>query len=144
MKKTPLAPSPASDSPVMRYVLIVALIVLLGFAILYIVNIQKASKETFDNSSAGSGSFQVVYIYSNSCGYCTKFTPTFNSYATTAPANVTVNSYERSMPAAAQYMTYVSAFPTVLVLDKNGKLINSQTGNVSLSDLQSFVSSSIQ
>jgi hypothetical protein len=47
------------------------------------------------------------------------------------------------MPSAEPYMGYVSAFPTVLVLDAHGKLINSKMGNMSLEELQGFVSSTI-
>jgi hypothetical protein len=156
MKKKVVSNTIASfttSSNMMRYAMVVALVVLAGFAIMYIYNIQRASKEAFDNNVSASGAsasssgsnkmYQVVYIYSNSCGYCTQFTPTFNSFAKQhmADANLQVLSYEKSMPDAAPYMGYVSAFPTVLVLSK-GNLLNSQTGNASLSALQAFVSSS--
>lgn len=134
MPQMPSMPSMQSNA-IMRYVLIAALVVLLGFAIMYIVNIQKASKEAFNNN------FQVVYIYSDSCGYCTKFTPTFNTYAQSAPTGVQISAFEKTMPGAGPYMSYVSAFPTVLVLN-NGKLVNSKSGNMSLADLSSYVSAS--
>ncbi len=134
----------ATSSNLMRYAMVFALIVLAGFAIMYIYNIQRASKEAFDNNdSATQKTYQVVYIYSNSCGYCTQFTPTFNSFAKQhlSDTNLQILSFEKSMPDAAPYMGYVSAFPTVLVLSK-GKLLDSKTGNSSLSALQAFVTSS--
>ena len=141
MPSMPSMPSmPFPDTAIMRYVLIVALAVLLGFAVMYIINIQKAAKETFEDVQA---KYKVVYIYSTSCGYCTKFTPTFNAFAQTMQANksVQVLSYEKSMPEASPYLGYVTAFPTVLVMN-GASLVNSQTGNVSLSALQSFVTTS--
>ena len=132
-----IVPAAVSDSPIMRYVLIVALVVLLGFAIVYIVNIQKAAKETFE----GGNNYSVVYIFSDSCGYCTKFTPTFAAFKQGAPSNLTVVSYEKSMPAAVPFMSYVSAFPTVLIMN-NGTMVDSKSGNMDLVTLQSFVASS--
>ena len=129
------------DSGIMRYVLIVALAVLLGFAVMYIINIQKAAKETFEEAGGAGGSkYKVVYIYSTSCGYCTQFTPTFNAFAQTMQGSkaVQVLSYEKSMPEASPYLGYVSAFPTVLIMN-GSSLVNSQTGNVSLAALKSFV-----
>jgi thioredoxin-related protein len=141
MKKSPVPVEKITiDNSFMRYILIAALVVLLGFSVLYIFNIQKTTKEAFENV----GKYQVVYIYSNTCGHCTRFTPTFNTYATSVTAdNVTTASFEKSMPSAEPYMGYVSAFPTVLVLDAQGKLINSKMGNMSLAELQGFVSSTI-
>ena len=131
----------AQSSNLMKYALVVALLVIAGFAVMYIYNIQRASKEAFSDT-ANAKTFQVVYIYSNSCGYCTQFTPTFNSFAKQhmANANLQILSFEKSMPDAAPYLGYVSAFPTVLIMSK-GNLLNSQTGNASLSTLQAFVSS---
>ena len=144
MKKAPRSLSMNSlqlpqSSNLMKYALVVVLLVIAGFAIMYIYNIQRASKEAFSDDSK---TFQVVYIYSNSCGYCTQFTPTFNNFAKQhlADANLQILSFEKSMPDAAPYLGYVSAFPTVLIMSK-GNLLNSQTGNASLSALQTFVSS---
>ena len=131
------------ESPMMKYIMIGILVILLAFALAYVFNIQKmvADSESFSNSDTPS--FQVVYIYSDSCGYCTKFTPTFNQFAAVQQSNtkLRVLSYERSDPEAAQYMKNVNAFPTVLVLDNVGNLVTSQTGNMSFAALQAFVTS---
>ena len=129
------------ESAMLRYVLIVALAVLLGFAFMYIINIQKAAKETFEEGS--SQPYKVVYIYSTSCGHCTQFTPTFNAFSQAMQGSKTVQvlSYEKSMPEASPYLGFVSAFPTVLIMN-GSSLVNSHTGNVSLSALKSFVSTS--
>lgn len=139
--KTPAAAA-ASASPIMKYVLVAALAALLGFSIFYMINVQKAAKETFEEAE-GSNVYQVVYIYSNSCGHCNQFTPTYNTFSQIESNNakLQITSFEKSMPAAVPFMGYVSAFPTILIMN-NGKLVNSKTGNMPLSSLQEFVSSS--
>lgn len=137
----------------MRYVLIVALVALLGFSIIYIYNVQKASKEAFVNQENGGSVYQVVYIYSNSCGYCTKFTPIFNEFASTAQSDTNLNiaMYEQSMAQAQQYLDYVvgpkcqtetvtqCGFPTVLIMNQKNELITKSVGSISLDNLKLFV-----
>lgn len=139
-----------TDNVMVKYILVAALAALLGFSIFYMYNVHMAGKEAFSDGADGSegnssaAAFRVVYIYSNSCGHCTQFTPTFNTFAQMESTNpkIQVVSFEKSMPAAEPYMSYVSAFPTILIFSKDNKLVNSKTGNLPLSTLQEFVSSS--
>ena len=111
-----------SDSPVMKFVMIALLVILLAFAIVYIYNIQKFEKENFDNDGK---KFQVVYVFSNSCGHCTRFSPTFDLFTKQFgdDSRFGVQKFEVSTPGAQPYKKDVDAFPTVLVYDAQGQKV---------------------
>ena len=133
--------SMSDKSNVFKYMMIGALVLLLFFSAAYIYNIQSAitSKELFSNSDP---QYTVVYIYSTSCGYCTKFAPVFQAYTKSiSGTNISTVSYEKSVPEAASYMPYVTAFPTILIFDANNKMIGSNTGSLTIDALTTFVTS---
>jgi thiol-disulfide isomerase/thioredoxin len=129
--------SHATSNPMLKYVMIGLLAVLLIFAAIYIINVQKQA-EHFDG-----GVYKVVYIYSNSCGHCKSFSPTFSAYAASQVSNtkLKVLSYEKDDAHAKEYLATVTAFPTVLIVDPSGTVVKTQTGNVSIEVLKTFVNS---
>jgi thiol-disulfide isomerase/thioredoxin len=138
--KTAKAPTPSVTDKIMKYVMISALVLLLVFAIMYVYNIQKAAKETFENTPGG---FKVIYMYMESCGYCKQFAPIWDEYSKeNKPANiVAVEKHSKVDPAAAEYLPHVTAFPTILIMDAaTGGLVAKQTGSVDIQGLRRFVS----
>jgi len=123
-----------------RPAMIALLVLLLSFAISYALSLSHASKEMFQSSET----FNVVYIYSNSCGYCTRFSPVYDQFMQTSIPNVNSMKFEKAEPGASQYMPYISAFPTILIFD-GGKsnLVASKTGAMTLDQLNEFVKSSL-
>ena len=115
------------------------MILVLSITTAFIFKIGVKQREHFNSSN----SFTVVYVYSDSCGYCTKFKPVYEAYTKQQEANpisqISVKSYEKSAPGAEDYMSYVSAFPTILIFDSNKSMISSKTGYMSLGDLSEYV-----
>jgi len=129
-----------------KYLLIFALVILLGFTLVYIYNIQRmTSLEKFattieEEHSNGGSMMQVMYMYSENCPYCQDFSPVFEEYKRSANLpNVAFKAIEKSDPFAAKYMSQITGFPTVLVVDQAGSVIGSQVGSTSIEDLRSFV-----
>jgi len=146
-----------------KYILIFALVVLVGFTLLYIFNIQKARGQerfidqeqyapklmgTFPSmqqtplTSSKSGKRTVVYLYSKNCPYCQDFSPVFEEYSKSSAARSTgaqFASYEKSDPSAMMYMSAISGFPTVLVVDQNKQIVGTQVGSTGFSELKAFV-----
>lgn len=98
-----------------KIILICVLLILIGFAVVYIFNITKLSKamEKYQN---GAASYQVVYVYSSQCPHCTQFAPTFDQLANAQQSqdNVQFLKYEYRDADAQKHMKYVDGFPTVL------------------------------
>jgi thiol-disulfide isomerase/thioredoxin len=131
---------------IMRYILIIALIVLFGYTLYYIFTINKVSRETFLESEELNGKINVIYIYSDSCRYCTLFTPIFDSFAAQIQPNprVSVSKFEKSNPEVKQLVaTAVTAFPTVVITDDKGKIINTSVGSSSLESLNNLVQNTL-
>lgn len=121
-------PAKAGPGPVMRYVLIAAIVALLGFTGFYMYSIIKSTTEKYENKP----SFKVVFIYSNNCMYCTKFKPTFANTMTQLGLpnkDVEVLQLESSDPKASEYSKHSEGVPYVLVF-KNGEFSDKQVGNV--------------
>lgn len=79
----------------------------------------------------------VVFCYADWCGFCRKTKPVFQSLADKYSSKVnfaTVNysknisSEEKSLSEKVSAMFKVSAFPTFLVFDKNGKHVDTIQG----------------
>lgn len=134
----------AMSNKSVKYVLIVALVVLVGFSLMYIYNIQNATKRL--EAFHGSGSSEaptVLYLYSNSCPHCKSFEPTFNAVKGDNNMNAHFSSMEKGEVAANKYMNNVSGFPTVLVIDSKDAVVDKLVGNVDEAKLRSFVESAI-
>ena len=129
------------ENHTMKYVLIGVLIVLLGFAIAYIYNIQHANSEKFESK------YNVVYLYSETCPYCVKFTPVFDEWALQNVDSINVQSTKFSK-ASAEGSVYIqkyqiSGFPTVIIEKPNGSLADKQIGYVDLNAFTQFVKSAM-
>ena len=94
MKMKKMAFKKKNMDKIINYVFIFALIALLVYTVFYIFNVMRATKETFveieeeieqevERFESANPKFKVVYVYSSGCGYCTKFTPVFDSFVTT-------------------------------------------------------------
>lgn len=120
--------------------LILALILLLGFSIVYIVNVHKMSSQLAEKYT-DNPSYKVVYIYSNSCPYCHDFMPVYDKYAADNAGNssLTVTKFEKSEPGAQQFLSQISGYPTVLIVDGSGNVIQSHVGKTTYEELASFV-----
>jgi len=97
-----------------KIILVCVLLILIGFAVVYIFNITKLSKamEKYQN---GAASYQVVYVYSSQCPHCTQFAPTFDQLSNSQQSdNVQFLKYEYRDADAQKHMKYVDGFPTVL------------------------------
>ena len=114
-------------------ILIIALAALVFFVVYYIINIMKTT-EKFSTA-------KIVYVYSNSCGFCRTFTPTvdmFTEHARKSHPNIEVSKMEASAIAAnaelsAKYT--VDAYPTILMFDESGKKVKQIVGKRDLDTL---------
>jgi len=128
MKKTILAKAQGNkNSPVMRYMLIAALVILLGFSIAYVYGIQRSTKEKFDNSPV----FSVTYIFSPTCPHCIKFSPVFDKWTEANSSSFDVNRYDRASEQGKVFVQQygISAYPTTLITKADGTLVKSQAGS---------------
>lgn len=131
---------PGIGGMVVKYVLVSIMVALLVFAIVYIVRVSQG-KEKFTEQSTK----RVVYIYSDQCGHCTRFTKnTWNEFesrvAPTIP-NTEIFKYEKSSVEAQPYLKFVSGYPTVLMFEGVNPQPHTQVGNTDLDTLVKFVNS---
>ncbi len=120
------------ESPTMRYVMMIAIAMLLAFTVYYVYTIVKTNADTEKYVNSSSKTYKVVFIFSNNCGYCTLFKPTFATALATLGipnTNVDVVQLESSDPAAAEYNNQSSGVPFVLIY-KDGVIVDKKTGNV--------------
>jgi thiol-disulfide isomerase/thioredoxin len=128
-KKMQIASTRSSKNTVdtmINYILVISLVLLLAYAFIYIVKITQASKEAFDNNGS-IPSFKVLYVYSNACGYCRAFHPTYEKFSSMIAEeypNIELTKKEISEidPVEATKLD-ISAFPTIVVFDSANKEI---------------------
>lgn len=121
------------SSPYMRYVLIFTLVVLLGFAMLYVYNIQKTVQEKFD------GQYQITYVYKEGCFFCNKFNPVWDQWVA---ANSSTHKGKKIEQANATNFTSkygINGFPTVVIEDANGNFVDKKVGYTDYNSFQAFV-----
>lgn len=132
MKKSFKPSKPSSSSSFLRYAMLAALVVLLAFSFVYVYNISKSMYETekFVNSEESSVKYSVIFIYSNSCGYCTKFKPVFESTMLKLGypnGKVSLKKYESSDPLASRFASMMQGVPFT-VITKNDTVLVSKSG----------------
>jgi thiol-disulfide isomerase/thioredoxin len=122
---------------ILNYVMVLILLALIVYTIMYIYNIHKHTTETFsqidDSNKMKDGKLHVIYIYSDSCGFCKKFTPEFNNFneqvKSSSLQNIgSVSKYSIEDPSVDMYKSSIQAFPTVLIVDNKGKIKESFIG----------------
>jgi len=125
---------PQSTSPMIRYVLIFALVILLGFAIMYVYNIQKSVKEKFEEAK-----YTVTYIYRDGCPWCDKFNPVWDSWANanSGKYNVRKLSTDEAQDKIAAYN--ITGYPTVIIEAQGKGLVSKKVGYCDYSNLDAFV-----
>ncbi|MGG4451535.1 thioredoxin family protein [Brevibacillus porteri] len=82
---------------------------------------------------------RVVYVYSDSCGYCTEFGPTFERVVKTYPPEMIqrLDIHKQTELDEASRLG-AEATPTVFVVEK-GKVVNKLEGAVPENTLRSFL-----
>lgn len=126
--KTPKISNDDGISKLLNYILIIILLLLIVYIGVYIHSAVKSTKEAFtDNQSSSSSKYHVIYIYSDSCGFCTKFTPEFMKFQEILKQNpdkfntiVSATKYTYDDPSVSIYSSVIKAFPAVLVVDEKG------------------------
>lgn len=122
---------------ILNYVMVLILLALIVYTIMYIYNIHKHTTETFsqidESNKMKDGKLHVIYIYSDSCGFCKKFTPEFNNFneqvKSSSLQNIgSVSKYSIDDPSVDMYKSSIQAFPTVLIVDNKGKIKESFIG----------------
>lgn len=120
------------SSPYMRYILILTLVVLLGFAMVYVYNIQKAVHEKFD------GQYQITYVYKEGCFFCNKFNPVWEQWVA---ANTSAKATKIEQANATNFISKygIIGYPTVIIEDSNGNFVERKIGYTDYRSFQAFV-----
>lgn len=100
------------------------------------------------NNVSNKGSCLVVY-HMNGCGACMHFKSTWNKYVTDHENQCAI-AVERSEDVSKhkmgleRHMKNVAAFPTIMMVDRNGKIIGNKVGAIDENTLDEFVKSSMR
>jgi hypothetical protein len=145
--KSPTVGAPANSA--IKWMLVFALVVLLVFAIMYVVNLHKlVSKEPFviaeEEALMPGLRPRIVYVYMQGCGYCTEFSPIYNAVRTQYMNNpqsriVIEEAIEQRSERAAPFLNSLTAFPTVFAIDRNGIIVDTMIGKRSQQELIAFI-----
>lgn len=153
MKSAPkviLPKKPVADS-FMKYLLVGALVILVGFTVVYIYNIHQMSMklEKFTDVSV-KPNLKILYVYSPTCGHCKAFNGTFEEASKRLNVDNDITSKfsldigkQQISDIPERYSAEVSVVPTVLIL-KNGDVVNKLSGNRSVDDVVTEVKASLK
>lgn len=143
-----------APNKLINYILLVSLIALLLYSIFYVFRVTKSSKEEFKSLEVDFNKrpckYTIVYIYSNSCSFCTSFTPTFDKFASlvgnySSYCDITILKKEVSDLDSKEKNKYnITAFPTIVIMDSDGKIINTIIGKRDLESLKNEVMGSLK
>jgi len=85
----------------------------------------------------------------NGCGACMHFKSTWNKYVTDHKNQCAI-AVERSEDVSKhkmgleQHMKKVAAFPTIMMVDRNGEILGNKVGAIDENTLDEFVKSSMR
>lgn len=113
-----------------KYIIILFIASLLFYAVFVSYNyytLHAGNVEKFNDQTP-----QVALFYATWCGHCTKYKKSgvFDQASKNAPSNVKFNQYDydKNTELAGKYD--VQAFPTIVLIDSNGKLIKTFDGDI--------------
>lgn len=140
MKKIPKISQ--QKSPMMRYILIITLVILLGFAILYVYHIQKEVSEKFEEKS-DKGKYIVTYVYKEGCFYCKKFKPVWDEWKSTNATRFVANEFEQGTQQGQAFVRKynITGFPTMIVENSSGNIVDTKVGYCDIRTFTAFVDS---
>lgn len=150
MKSSSLPKPKFAPNKWMNWVLIIALVALLTFTIVYVINIHKMAKrmENFIEEGTSSANYKLVYVYSKTCPHCIEFSPIFDDFTRqlanhqTLSSKLAVEKVERADTSAAKYLRMVEGFPTVMLL-KGDELKEMLVGKTDLPTMKAFVEKNV-
>lgn len=87
---------------------------------------------------------QLVYLHMNGCGWCVRFTPTWEAFVSAhgrelAALGVETLSFEASSEGARAYRKHARAFPTVLLVAEGGEEVHKFEGDRTDAGLTAFL-----
>lgn len=140
--KKPKMMAPSKTEPHIKVVMIILLIFILGFTIYYVYDINKSitTQESFLDSSSPvtqeemQPKYKIILVYSNSCGYCSRFMPIFNE-VTQSMNNIVVEKHLTGSPGSQQYMQHIQGVPFTII-EKNNVIISKKAGFMSNDELK--------
>ena len=104
--------------PAIGQFLIAIVVIRVIFLLLSIViysNQSSSYLENFENPTS------LVYFHMNGCGYCKKFNPVWDKFASSYKGNLKIEKFEREEAGEDMLKKYdVQGFPTILLLDGKG------------------------
>lgn len=148
IKKPKVLPKNIKNEPHIKVIMILLLVFILGFTIYYVYDINKSisTQESFidtdvKTSDEFSPKYKVVLIYSNSCGYCSRFMPIFNE-VTSSMINIKVEKHVTGSPESQKYMKHVQGVPFT-VIEKNDAIISKKAGFMNAQEFKSWLTTFI-
>jgi cytochrome oxidase Cu insertion factor (SCO1/SenC/PrrC family) len=118
---------PSNKFSVMTWVLIIAVVALVGFTIMYIYQLSYKPKEQYTD---GKKQAILTYIYSNTCPYCVKFNPVWQKVTESVVSDkylVKFQKVENTSPSAEPFLKYMDGIPMVHI-EVDGKYVGHMTG----------------
>ena len=64
---------------------------------------------------------KMIYFYMDGCGHCVKFAPTWEKFVKEYQGDIKLEKYDRADAGDKITLYGVSGFPTIILVDKNGK-----------------------
>jgi thiol-disulfide isomerase/thioredoxin len=83
--------------------------------------------------------WKVVYVYSDTCPHCISFTPIFDQFKATEVLNTKLQIIKVEKREAVEYLNEVSGFPTVMIYNSEGKVVDKLVGRTTFTELKNFV-----
>ncbi len=76
----------------------------------------------------GHKPLNVLFIYANWCGHCIRFKPIYSLAATGVGSFINFYQFDEKKSEAVLTAYKVNSFPTILILDNQGKVIKEYKG----------------
>ena len=113
----------------MKYLLIILLVIGIIYAFNYLTSSQKFLEP---------GSKELLLMHMNGCGHCERLMPEWKKFETNNNSGISTRAVEISDGQDLAKKYNVNGFPTILLLGKNGKKLDTYDGPRTADGLSSY------
>ena len=117
------------------YLLMLLVVAILGKTIFDTVNFTLWKHEEPEGNTNGKS---MVLFYWKDCGHCKRMMPEWDRFQSSHGTTLEVKKVEKDEDKALMEKHGISSFPTILLLDRNGKKIKQYEGDRTIKAMKKF------
>lgn len=134
---------------ILMIVAVLLVIIFIGLMIFKTYNQTAHGNQEFFENDISPGVYELIYVYSERCPHCVKFSPVMEAATKQLMMEpytnkLKIEKFESKEEGAKKYLDMMDGFPTLLLFNPQGELVEGLVGARTLEEVMSFATQKMQ